>query len=39
VIVKNPKRASGPVWLRMAAWDSRGNTVDQTVERAYGLTP
>jgi subtilisin family serine protease len=38
VIVTNPKRSSGPIWLRMAAWDTKGNTVDQTIERAYGLT-
>jgi hypothetical protein len=38
VVVTNPERAAGPIWLRMAAWDGRGNTVEQTVERAYGLT-
>jgi subtilisin family serine protease len=39
VTVKNPKRSNSPIWLRMEAWDSKGNLVEQTIEGAYGLTP
>ncbi len=35
VVVPHPTRAGDAVWLRMRAWDDRGNRVDQTVERAY----
>lgn len=37
VTVSHPATAKSPIWLRMSAWDDRGNTVEQTVESAYGL--
>lgn len=36
VTVTNPA-AGGSVWLRTRVWDTAGNWVEQTVQRAYGL--
>lgn len=39
VMLKQPELAhtTGAVSLRVKAWDSAGNDVEQTVIRAYGL--
>lgn len=38
VTVANPATAGSSVWLRAEARDSSGNTVAQTVQRAYAIT-
>ncbi len=39
VIVRHPKleQTNGYVWLRVHAWNGKGDSVDQTVQRAYRL--
>jgi hypothetical protein len=39
VLLNHPRldRTTGAVTLRVHAWDRAGNTVTQTVDRAYGL--
>ncbi|WP_410785021.1 hypothetical protein [Kribbella sp. C-35] len=37
-VLKHPKRSTGAVSLRTEGVDAAGNTIKQTITRAYGLT-